>query len=101
MRADASEAAQAKCTYMATTLRPSSAALSSTVAASIREATVIKKISASDKRFSNFSETSLHACRRRMVNTRSGSGADALSWGSIPACFRPGIRRLTSKEKEN
>ena len=43
MRADASEAARTKCTYMATTTQPSSVASSSTVAASIRKPPVIKK----------------------------------------------------------
>ena len=43
MRADASEAVRAKCIYTATTLQPSSAASSSTVAANIRMASAIKK----------------------------------------------------------
>ncbi len=43
MRAIASEAARAKCTYLATTLQPSSAGSPSTVAANIRKATAIKR----------------------------------------------------------
>jgi len=37
-----------------------------------------------DEGFLNFSETSLRASRRRMLNTRSGSGADA-----YPGAFSP------------
>jgi hypothetical protein len=43
MRAGASEAAQAKCTSMATTVPPSSAISSSTVAGNIRRSAAIEK----------------------------------------------------------
>ena len=40
-----------------------------------------------DKGFSDSFETSLHVSRRTPLNTRSGSGADALSWG-LPPLFQ-------------
>ena len=39
----------------------------------------------SKKGFSTFSETSFRFSRRRILSTRFGSGADALSWGFLPS----------------